>query len=986
MIGKTCSHYKIIDELGRGGMGVVYKAEDTRLNRFVALKFLSPELNRDAEAKERFIREARTASTLDHPNICTIYEINETGDGQMFISMAYYEGETLKQKIKNNPLPFDQAMDIAVQIARGLARAHEIGLFHRDIKPANILITKDGTVKIVDFGIAKLAGQTRLTKEQATLGTVAYLSPEQASAEEADQRTDIWALGVILYEMLTGELPFKGDYDQVIIYAILHEQPKKVTSISPDIPKNLERIVDKALQKELNKRYQTIDRMIDDLKKVKQHLPFESSRKKMPSLFRQKMKTYSLLVTIFMLFLIAFLIFKPSIFNKKSVTKPLSIAVISFENQTGNPAYDYLQNAIPNLLITGLEQSPNFQVRTWERLYDLLKQTGKEKTDVIDKDTGFELCYRDGINAVISGSFVQAGDIFVTDVKVLDVATKKLLKSVQSRGHGIESVLKYQIDQLSDEISKGIILPEKHIEYAYIKITDVTTSSLEAYHYYLRGKDEYYRGTNEAQKYFRKSIAIDTTFATAYLWLGRTYNSDRNERNKLFTKAKQFSYKTTKKEQLYIEAELEPDYDRKHQIYHQIIRQYPKEKYPHYVLAEHYAFHEKYDFAIAECEKALELDPNFMLATNSLCYWYAETGNQEKANEYLKQLAAISPGDALPIMTVANVHYLNGNLDESIKKYLEALEMNPNIGAEYNLSVLAAFKADFNQAMQWINKLIAHDYPYFMKPGGICIRGYFYCFTGQYQAAISDFRSSYDMFKQWKNAYFQACNEVETGLLYYEIGDYEKSQYYLNNFQKFFNSRTYTDTSVIYDFTCEPFLGLVDIRQGKLDSALVRLNHIKTMLPNVHITKRAVVNMHYQIFKAELLLAQDSIDAAIAVAENIKELPPPRYYLAVSDYLVFYNFPFAKDILARVYVKKGDFDKALEEYERLIHVSSENKDRRFMYPKYHYYAAKLYEERGQKNNAIMHLKKFLEIWKNADKDIPDFIDAKKRLSTLINKP
>ncbi len=214
MIGKTISHYKILEKLGGGGMGVVYKAQDIKLKRTVALKFLPPELTREEEAKERFVHEAQSASALQHNNICTIHDIDDTDDGQMFICMDYYDGETLKKKIERGPLSVEEAIDITTQIARGLERAHEQKIVHRDIKPANLMVTSDGVVKIVDFGLAKLAGKTTVTKTGTTVGTVAYMSPEQARGEAVDHRTDIWALGVVLYEMLTGQLPFKGDYEQ----------------------------------------------------------------------------------------------------------------------------------------------------------------------------------------------------------------------------------------------------------------------------------------------------------------------------------------------------------------------------------------------------------------------------------------------------------------------------------------------------------------------------------------------------------------------------------------------------------------------------------------------------------------------------------------------------------------------------------------------------------------------------------------------------
>ncbi|MEE9171004.1 MAG: serine/threonine-protein kinase, partial [bacterium] len=213
MIGKTISHYEILSKLGEGGMGVVYKAQDTKLNRFIALKFLPPHISSNDEKKKRLIQEAQAASTLDHPNVGTIHEIDETEDGLMFIAMAYYEGETLEEKVAKGPLEVEEAIDIAKQVAEGLAKAHQKNIVHRDIKPANIIITSEGVAKILDFGLAKLAGQSRLTRSGTTVGTVAYMSPEQIKGEEVDHRTDIWSFGVALYEMVAGQLPFRGEYE-----------------------------------------------------------------------------------------------------------------------------------------------------------------------------------------------------------------------------------------------------------------------------------------------------------------------------------------------------------------------------------------------------------------------------------------------------------------------------------------------------------------------------------------------------------------------------------------------------------------------------------------------------------------------------------------------------------------------------------------------------------------------------------------------------
>jgi len=269
MLEKKILHYKILEKLGEGGMGVVYKAEDTKLHRQVALKFLPSALTSDSEAKKRFIEEARAASALDHPNVCTIHEINETEDGRMFIVMACYEGMTLSDKIARGPIPIDEIINIAIQVTKGLVKAHQQKIIHRDIKPANIYVTEDGLVKILDFGIAKLIKGSRSTREVLNIGTVAHISPEQIKGDKIDHRTDIWSLGVVLYEMITGQLPFKGEYDQAIIYSILNEEPEPLTEIKHEVSATLESMVKKALAKNPDERYQSADELLKELIKYK---------------------------------------------------------------------------------------------------------------------------------------------------------------------------------------------------------------------------------------------------------------------------------------------------------------------------------------------------------------------------------------------------------------------------------------------------------------------------------------------------------------------------------------------------------------------------------------------------------------------------------------------------------------------------------------------------------------------------------------------
>ncbi len=289
MIGKTISHYKIIEKLGGGGMGVVYKAIDTKLDRTVALKFFPEQLNFDNEAEKRFISEAKATSSLDHPNICTIHDINKIEDGQFYIVMGYYTGETLKKKVDAEPLQIDTAINYATQIATGLSRAHEAGIIHRDIKPANIMITDRDEAKILDFGLAKTLNDPSITKLGSTVGTVSYMSPEQTKGDNVDHRTDIWSLGVVLYEMLSGELPFKGDYEQAIIYSILNERPAPLHNIRDNVPADLEEIILKTISKNPDQRYNNINELLNDLINCKEHYTFSNkSTKELESPGRQR--------------------------------------------------------------------------------------------------------------------------------------------------------------------------------------------------------------------------------------------------------------------------------------------------------------------------------------------------------------------------------------------------------------------------------------------------------------------------------------------------------------------------------------------------------------------------------------------------------------------------------------------------------------------------------------------------------------------------
>ncbi|MCK4816892.1 protein kinase, partial [bacterium] len=398
-------------------------------------------------------------------------------------------------------------------------------------------------------------GRTKLTKTGTTVGTVAYMSPEQAHGEEIDHRTDIWSLGVLLYEMICGQLPFKGDYEQAMMYSITNEEPEPLTGLRTGLPVELERIASKAIKKKADERYQNIGDMLLDLKGLKKEL--ESDVKIQPAEIVESaerknwFKLVSMSVGVALILALAFFMLKSFISEEVLGSAPEPIAVLPFENLTGNSSFDIYQKSIANLLIAKLEQSKYLRVTTWERMGDLLKQTGNNNIKIvdIDKETSFELCRMDGVDAAVTGSFFKMGDRFTIEVKVLDVASKNILVSETSDGEGENSIFK-QIDRLARVISRGMGLSERKIVDAEKSIEEVTTASMDAYNYFLRGRDEYEKGyKDDARRFLKKAVELDSTFAVAHLYLARVYANLRyvQQEEGAYERAKTFSEKATDK-------------------------------------------------------------------------------------------------------------------------------------------------------------------------------------------------------------------------------------------------------------------------------------------------------------------------------------------------------------------------------------------------------------------------------------------------------
>jgi serine/threonine protein kinase/tetratricopeptide (TPR) repeat protein len=509
MIGQTISHYKILSKLGEGGMGVVYEAEDLKLDRRAALKFLPPHLHADDAAKKRFIHEAKAASALDHPNIGTIYEIDETPDGQMFIAMACYRGDTLKRKIEGGPVTEEEAIDIVSQVASGLAKAHDSGIVHRDIKPGNILTTTDGLAKVVDFGVAKLSGATRVTRTGTTVGTVAYMSPEQTRGGEIGPGSDVFSLGVVLYELLTGKLPFGGDHEKAVMYQIVNLDPEPLRECLPDVPEALQNIIDKALAKDPATRYQTASDLLADLEQVRRGGEVVAIKKRRRGIPLRTVMTAAVGAIVVVVAYLLYEQFGPKPSDQPAVS-PDVIAVFPFTVR-GSEDIQYMGDGVVDLLNINLDGVGDLRTVRSAALMGLVKQRGNGSG--LDPARQGAIAEQAGAGLYVSGSIVEAGGKLRMRASIFETTGGPQPRT--------EASAEGEVDQFMDMVDRlATDLLVERVTGAgepMARLARQTTDSFEALKAYLEG-ERHYRSSDYAQavEACKRAVAADSTFALAY--------------------------------------------------------------------------------------------------------------------------------------------------------------------------------------------------------------------------------------------------------------------------------------------------------------------------------------------------------------------------------------------------------------------------------------------------------------------------------------
>ena len=979
--------YEIIEELGRGGMGKVYRVEDTKLKQEVALKLIKPEIASDKKTIERFRNELKTARMISHKNVCRMFDMGEAKDSH-FITMEFIRGEDLKSLIqKMGQLSAGQAVTIAKQICDGLIEAHKLGVIHRDLKPQNIMIDKRGEARIMDFGIARSLEGRGITGAGVMIGTPDYMSPEQVEGKETDQRSDIYSLGVILYEMVTGRVPFEGDTALSIAVKHKTETPKAPIELNSQIPDALNSLILRCLEKDKQNRYQSAGELRSELENIDKGIPtterIVTERKPLTS--REITVTFGLkklfvpVLLVIALAIIAVIIWQV-IPKKGSVPSPPagkpSLAIMYFENNSRDKSLDNWRDALAEMLITDLSQSKFLHVTSTDQTYTVLRKLDLLEKEKYSTDDLQKAAREARVQNILNGSFITAGDKFIINVALLNTESRDVIDSWREEGSGEESITQ-SVDRITKRVKTALNLsPEQIASDIDRAVGDITTSSPEALKHFNEGSRYYRLGeSRKAIDSFEKAIAIDPEFAMAYRNMAGAYqNLDyptrwRDYRKKAF----ELSGRVTDRERYRIQGDYfrrAPEtVDKAIEALEKLLEIYPDDWIGNNSMGMIYLGAEEWDTA----QKYFEVNVNNRVeATQSygnLALVYRYQGLYDKAREvyeiYLNEM-----GDNAWIRRGLAWNYVyQGEYDLGLAELDKAAALSENYQIIMDRGEIFLAEGDLAKAETEYQKLLIDNEPMARVAHLTHICG-LYVYQGRYQEAKRQLELGMELAERIGEKVSARAIRDYLSYVYWRSGDYAKA--------------AELEDEIVEEATGEENLGrrrtalfhkgfiLADM--NRLDETKKVSEEIKSMIAK-EMNDKLIRDYHHLLGLIEV--KNGNYNLAIEQLEKAIDLYPyPQ-----SNLRVLLSNP-----LANAYYLSGDLEKAQSSYEDLL---SQNIGRHWsgdMYVKSFYMLGKIWEQKGDTAKAIENYEKFLDLWKNADSGLPEVEDAKNRLAKLKSQP
>lgn len=966
--GTKVLHYVIQRKLGVGGMGEVYLADDTHLQRKVALKFLSEEMVADHDKKERFKREARAAAALQHANIVTIHEVGEYR-GRPFFVMQYAEGTSLRDQMAHGPMGLERFFTLARQLCAGLGEAHSRGVTHRDIKAANIMVDSRDRLLLLDFGLARISGQRPLTEAGLLVGTLGYMPPEVIRGEGADHRSDIFSVGVLLYEMLTGRQPFRHEVAATTLSAILEKDPVPLSTHRSDIPDGLQAVIDKAMAKNPDDRFQSVDELLIELRAVDPGEPWSDdstqtfSGRVVPPVYKPWWKRIPSAATIGAgLIALALLtwIFWPDGRNSAEAADN-RLAVMYFENLADPDDPDRLGEIITSLLITDLSASDYIQIVSSQRIYDLVQELGQEETGAIDRGLASKVAERAGARWMLLGRILRVRPELTVQTELVELHTGDLVASHVTKV-GEDQDVYDMVDQLTVDIKDELSLPVGALEEPDPDIADVTTRSVKAWRHYLEGlrleSKLYY---DEALNSFLKAIEYDSTFAMAYLWLAWFHDRD------YIDKAVKYSNKVSEKERQYIlslEARLKGDYKTASDHLQKIVKKHPDEREAYYWLGNiAYSRIREPDTAIGYLQQAVAIDPKYKKAYNVLAYAYNDIGQYDSSiwaiNKYI-DLAG--PDEANPYDSRGELYAWNGRLELAIESYEKALEIKPGFGHTLpKLGMVYLFTRDYALADScFVDLATSSDRS--SRAQGRTLRALIPIFQGDFDSALTVLEHGLiadqmdDAHRHWN-----AQKRYLQSRILLTLGREKEAIAKMMECIQIRDSAYPNDVNNMRDVCVWQLTQAGALRQAEKLVAEIE----KRMRGSGRKDEEA-----YWRTKGALEMARGNTTLAIEHLHRVVEgTLAPEFRTRL--------------MLGKAYLQTGQLGLAVQELEAVLRRYDEQ---RAFSPicavQAHYLMGKAYEESGWHRQAVEQYREFLNYWGNSDVPMPELKDARARLKRL----